>query len=298
MDSSDVTVVSKAIRITQFIDNTKYQTGHWIDMNNDGLEDLLIARSTNEEGTGELMWLEQPASGALDGDEWTEHKITDGPDVYTTYDVLAEYQDQIVVWAAYDNEIAAIRVSTLDGSLVETRVIDNNSIKLDGSKVTAAYSLTMVDLNGDGDRQLIFNNWIADTSLNGYWIYKVPADVMNGTYEKIALKTGFSMAWKYLFTPIAGPGYPYLFYPDGDTNARAHILLCGHGNEKLWLATPTGNAADFDYQIDEVLDAGAVVPGLKLADLDNDGYPEIYMANYQKGYIQVIKTSPASNYPL
>ena len=58
MDSSDVTVVSKAIRITQFIDNTKYQTGHWIDMNNDGLEDLLIARSTNEEGTGELMWLE------------------------------------------------------------------------------------------------------------------------------------------------------------------------------------------------------------------------------------------------
>ena len=89
-------------------------------MNNDGLEDLLIARSTNEEGTGELMWLEQPASGALDGDEWTEHYITDGPDVYTTYDVLAEYPDEIVVWAAYDNEIAAIRVSTLDGSFVET----------------------------------------------------------------------------------------------------------------------------------------------------------------------------------
>ena len=74
--------------------------------------------------------------------------------------------------------------------------------------------------------------------------------------------------------------------------------MCGHGNEKLWLATPTGNAADFEYQFDEILDANAVIPTLQLKDLDGDGYPEIYMNNYQKGYVQVIKTSPASNYPL
>ena len=121
---------------------------------------------------------------------------------------------------------------------------------------------------------------------------------MSGTYEKIPLKTGFPMAWKYLFTAISGPGYPFLFYPDGNTSSRAHILMCGHGNEKLWLATPTGNAADFEYQFDEILDANAVIPFLQLKDLDGDGYPEIYMNNYQKGHVQVIKTSPASNYPL
>ena len=44
--------------ISEFIDNTKYQTGHWIDLNNDGLEDLLIARSTSEDFSGELMWFE------------------------------------------------------------------------------------------------------------------------------------------------------------------------------------------------------------------------------------------------
>ena len=138
--------------ISEFIDNTKYQTGHWIDLNNDGLDDLLIARSTNEDNTGELMWFEQPASDPLNGQKWVEHKITDGPDVFTTINELPEYSDEVVVWAAYDTEVAVIRVSKIDGSLVEKRVIDNDTIMLGGVKVSRAYALTMVDLNGDGSR--------------------------------------------------------------------------------------------------------------------------------------------------
>ena len=109
---------------------------------------------------------------------------------------------------------------------------------------------------------------------------------------------GFPMKWKYTFTQIAGPGYPYLFHPDNDTNSRAHILLNGHGNERIWLMTPTGNAADYEYQLDEIYDVGAVAPNLQLADLDGDGYMELYVAAYQKGCVEVFKTSPASNYPL
>jgi hypothetical protein len=30
------------------------------------------------------------------------------------------------------------------------------------------------------------------------------------------------------------------------------------------------------------------------ADFDEDGYLEVYMTNYEKGYVQVFKTSPAA----
>jgi len=55
------------------------------------------------------------------------------------------------------------------------------------------------------------------------------------------------MSWKYWITGISGPGYPFLFYPDQITTQRAHILLDGHGNDKFYLLTPTGNAANFEY---------------------------------------------------
>lgn len=121
---------------------------------------------------------------------------------------------------------------------------------------------------------------------------------MAGTYVKHPLATGFTMSWKYWFTGISGPGYPFLFYPDGNTSSRAHILLDGHGNQKMYLLTPIGNASDFEYQMDTITDAGAVVPYVVLADLDGDGNQEMFMANYEKGCVEVFKTSPASNYPL
>jgi hypothetical protein len=75
----------------------------------------------------------------------------------------------------------------------------------------------------------------------------VPADIIGGTYVKHPIVTGFPMSWKYWFSGISGPGYPFIFHPDGNTSQRAHILLDGHGNDKFYLLTPTGNAAAFEY---------------------------------------------------
>jgi hypothetical protein len=68
-------------------------------MNGNGRKDLLIARSNARVGGGQLIWLENPAEGALDG-QWTEHVICEGPDVFTTIDVLPQYPNEIVVWAS------------------------------------------------------------------------------------------------------------------------------------------------------------------------------------------------------
>jgi hypothetical protein len=100
-DKEDITKTTKTVKLTKHISDKFYHTGHWIDMNQDGRKDLLIARADSKRRTngGELVWLEHPAEGALDG-EWVEHVICNGPDVYTSVDVLPQYPNEIVVWAS------------------------------------------------------------------------------------------------------------------------------------------------------------------------------------------------------
>ena len=155
-----------------------------------------------------------------------------------------------------------------------------------------------MDLNGDGNKQLLFNNWEQDEKVNGIWAYEVPADPFTGTFVKYPIATGFKMSWKYWLTGISGPGYPFIFHPDGNTSSRAHILADGHGSDALYLLTPVGDAAQYEYQRDTVVSVGAVVPYVEQSDFDGDGNIEVWMSNYQGGYVEIFKTSPASNYPL
>ena len=221
-------------------------------MNGDGRKDLLIGRTNakaQREGDGELIWLEHPAADALDGTEWTEHVITTGPDVWTSIDTMAAYPGELIVWSAqfFDETVSVHRVSLTDGTLKSSKVIDNNTIAMEGYKVMRGFKFHPVDLNGDGNKQVLYSNQEGDSSVNGVWVYEVPADIISGTYTKHTLATGFERAWKYWLSDIGAPGFTFVFYPDGNTSSRAHILVCGQGNERLWLLTPIGNASQFEY---------------------------------------------------
>lgn len=155
-------MTKKTIKLSPFKSKVWYHTGHWIDLNGDGRKDLLIARTNSQKGGGELVWFEHPAADALDGAEWTEHVITSGPDVFTSIETMAAYPGEIVVWAAefFDEQLAVYRVSLADGSLVDSRVIDSNTIKLGGSETKRTYQVTLCDLKGDGTKnELLVNNW-------------------------------------------------------------------------------------------------------------------------------------------
>ena len=73
-----------------------------------------------------------------------------GPDIGIEIDYLDAYPDEIVVWATqfFDQKLALYRVSLKDGSLVDSRVIHDNTI-------LCADCMSMEDLNGDGKKELL-----------------------------------------------------------------------------------------------------------------------------------------------
>ena len=73
--------------------------GEWIDLNGDGRKDFLTARSNAKAGGGQLVWFEHPAAG-LTSATWTEHVVTEGPDVGIEIVSVPQYPGEVVVFAA------------------------------------------------------------------------------------------------------------------------------------------------------------------------------------------------------
>ena len=129
IDGVDVTKTTGTVELTKEKNGYFYHTGFWVDLNGDGRKDFITARSNAKEGGGELIWLEHP-EGGLDTAPWTEHFISSGPDVSIEIDTFAEFPGEIVVFAAefFNKKLSFYRVSTTDGSLVASRVIDDQTI--------------------------------------------------------------------------------------------------------------------------------------------------------------------------
>jgi len=276
------------VKITEDRDDYWFMTGEWVDMNGDGRMDYLTSTSNGEEGDGELLWLEHPENGIDEDEPWKSHYISDGPSTWTRTDVLDNYPGEIIVWAAeYWNErLTVTRVSTEDGTFIDSRVIDDDDF---GS----AYSIKMVELNGDGKKQLLAHNWQRSEDDTRVYAYTVPDDLMEGEFEKFTVAKNFDPVWN-LWGSNRSPSFPYPIYPDGyENNKRAHIVVAGSGDYSASLLIPTGDPSKFEYEKETIVKTGGVVGDIDTADLDEDGWLEMYMANYNDGYVEVFKMSQA-----
>ena len=236
MDDTDLTKAVNTVKISPDKNNYFYHMGQWIDLNHDGRLDFITARSNAKAGGGELVWFEQP-EGGLGTEAWTEHIITSGPDVGIQCDFMELYaKNETVCFAAqfFDQKLALYRVSTLDGTLVDSRTIDDETI-LD------AYSVALVDLNNDGNLELLVNNHESDDKTNGVYAYTVPADPMTGDFVKYTIASDFKNARSLMVSNMA-PGFPYAVWPNGKKSGeRAHILVAGDGDHKAHVLQPTGD---------------------------------------------------------
>jgi hypothetical protein len=194
----------------------------------------------------------------------------------------------VVVFAAefFTEKVSVHRVSTVDGALVESRIIDDGEI-------LNAYSVALVDLNSDGKRQLLVNNHEKDKKTNGIWAYELPQDLMKGDYTKYPVATGFKNKFS-LTVPNMAPGFPYAVWPEASTQGDdpAHILVAGDGTYSVHLLTNNGDETN-PYAFDNIVlkDEGGTFGALAFSDLDEDGWLEMWVPNYDKSKVEVFKFS-------
>ena len=282
MDDVDVTKTVKTVTMTSNSNGYFYHMGFWIDLNGDGRKDFLTAKCNAKAGQGKLVWYEHPEVGLESTTAWIEHIVATGPDVGIEADYFAQYPDEVVVFAAqfFDQQLGVYRVSLKDGSLINSRTIDNTTLH--------AYSVQLVDLNSDGTKQLVMNNHEKDSKTNGIWAYTVPEDLMSGTFGKYTLTAGFKNAFS-LTVPNMSPGFPYVMWPDKTTEGveRAHILIAGDGDHSVSVAYPTGDASQFQYTREVIKNEGGTVGALAFSDLDGNNWQEMWVPNYDNSYIEV-----------
>jgi hypothetical protein len=92
------------------------------------------------------------------------------------------------------------------------------------------------------------------------------------------------------------PGFAYAVWPNGKSKRggdRAHILVAGDGDHSAHCLYPEGDADKFEYTDTIFSDAKGTVGALAMSDLDNDNWQEVWMPNYDKGYIELFKMSAA-----
>ena len=269
MDESDITKTTQTVKLTEKVKGEEwfYHMGYWQDLNGDGRKDLITARSNAKAGEGSLLWLEHPEGGLDSGEPWVEHILCNCADVSIEVVEMSKYKYEVVVFAAhfFDEALRMHRVSTVDGSLVQSKTIDDQLI-------LSAYNVAMVDLNSDGNNQLLVNNHETEDSKNGIWAYEFPKDPMNDNWTRKVIAQDFHNA-SSLFVPNMAPGFAYAVNPNGyKKKQRQHIFVAGDGDHSAHALYPTGDKDVFEYTDTVFSDAKGTVGALAFSDLDEDNW--------------------------
>jgi hypothetical protein len=145
-------------------------------VNGDGKVDVLTARATKGilSSGGELLWLENP--GSVSG-AWKEHVIVQGPDVMFQVAEIDNDPATIDVVAAqfFSKKLSAYFFQRSDTSKGKAVDIDTD--------LGAAYSINIVDLNGDGKKELLVTTH-ENGDKSAVYAYQLPSNVLNGTWTK------------------------------------------------------------------------------------------------------------------
>lgn len=267
-----------------------YHMCTFIDFNNDGLLDILTARATKPllgAGSGELLWLEQPASNAT-SNEWKENVLFSGPDVFfrisdVNNDGIMElfaaefFTSKLVVYAAPNNSIS-------NPASWKSRVIDDT--------IGPLFDIKLVDLNKDGRLDLLVTDHTDNQTLSGIYAYEIPDDIFNGLFVKHIIFRGFKTTQPG--ANQASPGSPVTFYPQiSSSDGKPYILLGGDGSQKAYLISPNSeNIVDWEYTLITIIDVKNTVGQVQVGDVDGDGWSDVFIPDYDGGLVYVYTFAP------
>ena len=168
-----------------------YHFTFWIDMNGDGRLDCLTARASKAiwgKADGELVWFEHPEKNALRGG-WKEHVISKGPDVSFIVDRLTKKDDIIhIISCEFFSKrmmLTEMKIGIPEPKINFRRIIDD--------KIGDAYHSEIVDIDGDGELEILATNHEEKEDDGAVFIYKIPVDLHNGIFLRRKIASGFKI---------------------------------------------------------------------------------------------------------
>eukprot|EP01137_Pigoraptor_chileana_P036707 Opistho-2@32739 len=280
----DVASVSAPTKIKLTTDNSGYfyHMGTFVDWNGDGHLDIVTARANKGvfgSGSGLIAWLENPGSEPAAG-PWKEHVIENGPDVFFSLtDVDGDGRLEIIAAQFFSSKITISYASSSDYATATwtSRTIEDT--------IGAVFDLSLVDINGDGKLDILATNHVSDASLSGVYVYEIPADIKTGAFTRHTLASG--IVTKEGGFNQASPGAAFAFHASTTTmSGKPLIALGGDGSQQAYLLTPKStDASSWDYDLAVVIDVAGTVGQVAIADVDGDGFNELFVPNYDKSEI-------------
>ncbi|MEB3299243.1 MAG: VCBS repeat-containing protein [Candidatus Sericytochromatia bacterium] len=257
------------------------------DMDGDGRMDLLTARARKGMmgSEGELVWFKQPAARNARGPvgPWEETVIAKGPDVhFRVEDLDQDGRPEILATEFFSRKLSLL---WQEGGAWQRRVLDDT--------LGSAFDLELVDLDGDGKRDLLVTNHEADAKA-AVFAYTVPGAFRTDKWPRHTLLQGIKTRNGGMNQ--ASPGQALAFQPEpGKPASRPWIVVGGDGSQRAHVLEPVDSKpGTWSYRERILVDVGCTVGQCAVGDVDGDGKSEIFVPAYDKDTIHVFGAEPTA----
>ena len=293
LDVTNPTNVQRTI-ISEPDNDFFYHHAVFIDINGDGRKDILAARAlkslnpfAKRKTASNLVWFEQPKSGATTAGTWHQHQLTNdsGPGVGFTFadldndgeiEIIASQffsEQQLSLWwcnfntTAGDNSKATSWTNCVNGTNVESIVIDND-------EDAPFFDVELVDLNNDGKKDILTSTNTNNGKGAVFAFEQPPGNVKakDANWIKHKLADGYTPTKKYL--PGRGaPGTATSFYMHKDDQLPS-ILLSGDDAGIVDLLIPI-EGQEFQYEKIRMVNSTGTIGKPSVGDVNGDGIADV-----------------------
>lgn len=269
------------------------------DMRGDGTYDILATRVHAEAfGTWEqahLVVLTRP-DDPNEEQEWEYTELIEGTDfafVCRDFNDADGTRKLAIISGSFINSRLSLYeadLSTFPPTISKEAIIDDDA--------GAIYSTQLVDLDGDGTDELLVSNHMDNATLAAVYVYELPestADWYSAVSNEGLTRHMIANDFQVLNpgTGKAAPGFPIPYYSSSESSTgMKNIIVQGDDNGAVYVLSPTDTA--WVYEKTELRLYGDRVGLPSIADVNGDGYMEMFVPDYANNLVHAYTTSTLS----